>query len=93
MNGQGTTKPQRGKQTLSRPHVRPTPSWLSGLSLLCVGLPSLLALFALHERVAGAPPGVIASWLYGGIALLAAAIGRFVVHLLWDALELGARRR
>jgi hypothetical protein len=63
------------------------------LSLLLIGLPVLFGISALHERVTGAPASTVVGWLYVGVAFVVATIGRTLVHLIWDALDLGARRR
>lgn len=67
--------------------------WLYWLSLLLIGLPVLFVMGAVHERITGTEPGAIVRWLYWGAAFAAAAVVRFVAHVLWDALELNARRR
>lgn len=73
--------------------VRESPSWLHWLSLLLIGLPVLFVIGVVHERITGTRPGTIVGWLYGGAAFAAAAVVRFVAHLLWDALQLNVRRR
>ena len=68
-----------------------SPRWLYWLSLLLIGLPVLFVIGAVHERIVGTEPGTIAGWLYVGAAFAVAAVVRFGVHVLWDALQLHAR--
>ncbi len=57
-------------------------------SLVLIGLPILLGLDWIHQRVFGSRASSAIDIIYMGIAAALAAIARFVAHLVWDALTM-----